>query len=225
MVDIFDEVEEDLRAERTRQLLMRYGGVMVAAAVAVVIAAAAWQGWRWYQARQDMAAARIFMQGYQAATPSPATGLPADRAAAIAAFAKSAASGPEGYRVLSRLWEAALKADGGDPKGAAALWQQVADDGSADPLLRDYARLMGIARQIDSGDPGQLAMQLKPLAEATSPWHALAQEALALLDIRRGDDKSAIAALKALAADATAPDGVRGRANTLLARLGADTAQ
>ena len=42
MVDIFDEVDEELRAERAQQLLKKYGGVIVAAAVAIVGAAAGW---------------------------------------------------------------------------------------------------------------------------------------------------------------------------------------
>src|SRR6185437_6233902 len=57
VVDIFDEVDEELRAERAQQLLKRYGGLIVAGAIAIVGAAAGWQGWRWYEARQDQAAA------------------------------------------------------------------------------------------------------------------------------------------------------------------------
>ena len=53
MVDIFDEVDEELRAERAQQLLKRYGGLIVAGRLLIVGAAAGWQGWRWYQARQD----------------------------------------------------------------------------------------------------------------------------------------------------------------------------
>ena len=40
MVDIFDEVEEDLRAERAAKLLKKYAWLIIAAAVAVVGASA-----------------------------------------------------------------------------------------------------------------------------------------------------------------------------------------
>jgi len=46
VVDIFDEVDEELRAERAQQLLKRYGGVIIAGAILIVGAAAGWQGWR-----------------------------------------------------------------------------------------------------------------------------------------------------------------------------------
>ena len=49
VVDIFDEVDEELRAERAQQLLKRYAGVIIAAALLIVGAAAGWQGWRWYR--------------------------------------------------------------------------------------------------------------------------------------------------------------------------------
>ena len=61
MVDIFDEVEEDLRAERAEKLLKKYAWLIVALAVGVVAAAAGWQLWNRYQARQDVAAAVQYM--------------------------------------------------------------------------------------------------------------------------------------------------------------------
>jgi hypothetical protein len=220
LVDIFDEVDEELRAERAQQLLKRYGGVIVAAALLIVGAAAGWQGWRWYEARQDRAAAGEYLTAMALADATPAGGNAASRTAAIAAFDNVATTAPDGYRTLARLRTAALKADAGDLAGAVALWDQVAGDNSADPLLRDLASLMWADHQIDSGDPALLAARLKALAAPDNPWHALAQEQLALLDMRLGKADEAKAALRRLAQDTTAPSGVRGRASGLLNRLG-----
>jgi hypothetical protein len=214
VVDIFDEVDEELRAERTQQLLRRYGGLIVAAALVIVGAAAGWQGWRWYEAKQDRAAAVQFLGAMNLA------GQPANRPAAIAAFNGLTNAAPDGYRTLARLREAALKAETGDLPGAIALWDEVAGDGSADPLLRDLASLMWAQHQIDTGDPALLQARLKPLAAPDNPWHALAQEQLALLDLRQGHADAAKITLHRLAQDTTAPNGVRGRANALLQRLG-----
>ena len=68
-------------------------------------------------------------------------------------FDKLAAPRPEGYATLARLREAALKADARRSAGAAALWDQVAADASADPLLRDLASLLWAQHLIDTGDP------------------------------------------------------------------------
>jgi hypothetical protein len=108
----------------------------------------------------------------------------------------------------------------GDGRGAITLWNDVATDSDADPLLRDLASLLWCEHQIDNGDPGVLETRLKALAEPGNAWRSLAQEQLALLDLRQGKTAVAKAALSKLAQDVTAPNGVRERAAALLARLG-----
>jgi hypothetical protein len=221
VVDIFDEVDEELRAERAQKLLQRYAGVIIGAALLVVGAAAGWQAWRWYEARQDQAAAVEFLTAMTLAdTTTAGTLAPANRSAAIAAFDRIANTAPEGYRTLARLREAALKADGGDLQGASQAWDQVAGDPSADPLLRDLANLTWAERQIDTADPRLLEARLKALVGPDNAWRSLAQEQLALLDIRQGHQDAAKTALRSLAEDTAAPKGVRGRAAALLNRLG-----
>lgn len=220
MVDIFDEVDEELRAERAQQLLKRYAGVIAAAALLIVAAAAGWQGWHWYQARRDQAAAAQYLIAMNLANAPAAGSSAATSSAAIVEFDRVVATAPEGYRTLARLRAAALKADAGDRQGAAALWDQVAADGSADPLLRDLASLLWASHLIDSADPSLLQDRLKALTAPDNPWHALANEQLALLDMRLGKTDQAKTMLRSLAQDTTAPNGVRGRAESLLNRLG-----
>jgi hypothetical protein len=220
VVDIFDEVDEELRAERAQQLLKKYGGLIVGAAVVIVGAVAGWQGWRWYEARQDQAASVRYLTATSLAEATVANS-DAGRTAAIASFAQSAASGPDGYATLSRLREAELKADAGDLQGAAALWDGVSEDSSADPLLRDLAGLLWAQHMLDTGDPAQIEARLKALIGPGKPWRALAEEQLALLDLRQGKTDEAKTTLRRLAQDASAPIGVRGRASVLLSRLGA----
>jgi hypothetical protein len=59
------------------------------------------------------------------------------------------------------------------------------------------------------------------LAGPGRPWHSLADEQLALLDLRQGKTDQAKTILRRLAQDGSAPNGVRGRASALLSRLGA----
>jgi hypothetical protein len=221
VVDIFDEVDEDLRAERAARLLKRHAGLIMAVAAAIVGGAAAWQLWGRYQARQDLTAAQLYAFAQSAADQAGAAGAQG-RATAIAMFDQQAATAPEGYRTLSRLRAAALKADAGDLPGAIALWDQVAADSAADRLLRDLASLIAVQHQIDKGDPAQLEARLKPLASPDNPWSAMAREQLALLDLRQGKVAEATSTLRALSEDLVAPTGVRQRAVALLTKLGAE---
>jgi hypothetical protein len=220
VVDIFDEVDEELRAERAQQLLKRYGGLIIAAALLIVGVAAGWQAWRWYQTRQDQAAAVEYLTAMNLVESPAGVSDAARNSAAIAMLDKLETTAPEGYRTLARLRGAAAMAASGDLPRALALWDQVAGDSSADPLLRDLANLMWVEHQIDSGDPAVLQARLKTLAAPENAWHTLADEQLALLDMRLGKPDDAKVILRRLAQDTTAPNGVRGRANILLSRLG-----
>ena len=225
MVDIFDEVDEDLRAERAQALLKRYGGLLIAVALLTVGAAGGWQAWRWWQAKRDMAAAAAFLAAMNTAQVvgpriAGSTADAASRNAAIEQFDKVAATAPDGYRTLARLRAAALLAEAGDVARAAATYDQVAADSAAGPLLRDLASLLWAQCQLDTGDPARLEARLKALAVPDNPWYGLASEDLALLDLRQGHTDAAKVALRRLAGNVTLPQDLRGRASLMLNRLG-----
>ncbi len=220
MVDIFDEVNEDLRAEQTRQLLRRYGGLVIALLVLILVAAGGWEAWRAYQARTDTAAATDYLAAMSLADALPADVDAAARGPAIAAFQHVAATAPAGYRTLARLRLAALQAGAGKPADAAATWNEVAGDGAADPLLRDLANLLWAQQGVDNGDPALVEARLKPLTAADNAWRPLALMYMALLDVRTGKTDAARAILRPLQSDLAAPEGLRGRAGGLLDRLG-----
>ncbi len=215
VVDIFDEVDEDLRADRAKLLLRHYAPALIAVAVLVVVGAGGWRAWQWYDGKHSAKVADSYIAAMKAADGKTA----ADKAAAAADFDAIADKAGVGYRTLARLHEAALKAEAGDLGAASALWDQIAADSSADPLLRDLATLQWAWHQIDTADPATVEARLAPLTIAPNPWHALASEATAMLDLRRGRPDAARNTLKSLAQDTTAPEGVRRRAEGLLDRL------
>ncbi|WP_237217791.1 tetratricopeptide repeat protein [Falsiroseomonas oryziterrae] len=186
MPDIFDEVEEDLRAERAKKLAQKWGGIALGVALLALAGTGGWQAWRWNEQRQAAAAAGTYLTLHRG---TEAEG--ADLATAANGFAALARESPAGYRTLARLRAAALKAETGDLRAALALWEEVAGDRDADPLYRDLATLLGVMHALDSGDPTQLAARLGPLTAEGNPWRASAREAQALLAIRRGATEEA----------------------------------
>jgi hypothetical protein len=97
--DIFDEVSEDLRAERAQQMLKKYGGLLIGAAALVLAASGAWQGWQWHQARESARVATTYISALRAAD-RPA---PAEREAALPLLGQVVAEGGGAYRALARL--------------------------------------------------------------------------------------------------------------------------
>ena len=210
--DIFDELQDDYRAERGRRLLLRWGGVLGAVALAALLGVGGWQGWRWWQGRQAEQTAALFLEVHRA-TEQPG----ADLAAMGERFATVAADAPTGYRTLARLRAAALKAEAGDRDGALTLWDAVAGDVQADALYRDLGALMWALHGLDTLDPARLADRLAPLTEPGNPWNASARELQALVAARRGQSDAARRTLQDLAADAGAPRSLRERASRLAA--------
>ncbi len=220
MDDIFREVEDEVRAERARRVARRYGWLVAGVVVLAAVGLCGWQAWQWYEQRQDMAAAGVFLTAMQTAETAVGMDTSPARKSAVDGFEKVIATAPEGYRTLARLRVAALQASGGQKAAALSAWQAVTDDGAADPLLRDLSSLLWVEGQLDAGDPAVLQARLEKLTGPTNAWHGLALEAQAVLDIRQGHNDAARRTLQSLAQDVTTAEGTRGRANALLARLG-----
>lgn len=219
MPDIFDEIEEEVRAERLQRFFARYAGLLLLGVILIVAAVAGWRIWEWRQARFNAVAGAQFLTALsEAQTPGPA-GKTA-RLTATAMLMGLAENGPPGYRTLARLRAAALLADEGKLPDALNLYNQVAADGSADPLLRSLASLLWAERQIDTGDPQVLEARLRPLTSDDSKWRPLAERDLALLELRQKRTDAARTRLRQLEADKSAPDGVRDTAGLLLQQIG-----
>jgi hypothetical protein len=219
VVDIFDEVAEDLRAERAHRLVRKYGWVAALAAVLVVAGAGGWEFYRQRRVQQDQDIATRYIGIMNTINQGPSI-LKDARTAQVDPLMQIAAAAPEGYKAIARLRAAGLLADAGKIKEAVALYFEVSTDNNVDPQLRDLAQVLMYGWQLDDADPKVLVPRLQALAQPGTPWAPLAQEQLAVLDLRQGKVDDARSKLKALAADVLAPAGVRTRANALLQGLG-----
>ena len=208
MADIFDEVNDDLRAERAARLARRYGGLV---ALAVVLAAGGiigYEAWRGQQAKQAEGVASEYLTAIAAG------------AGGQAALDRLAETGPPGYRALAELQAASLRAQANDVPGALTAWERLANDPTADPLLRDLATLLWAQRQVDTGPADAVIARLQPLTAPTNAWRALALETQSWILTRTGQTEQARSILASLVVDTAAPEGVRGRSRAMLARLG-----
>ncbi len=212
MSDIFREVDEDLRRDRMERLYKRYGGVVLAAALAIVAGTGAYTAWRsWQQSKHQEETAALASALTQA-------GQGAEKGVeALAAFAAKADPGMAG---LAQLNAAALLIREGKTAEAIAVYDKLAANGSVGPVYRDLASLLSVMHQLGSGDPAQLQARLQPLMTETSPWRFSAREMSAVLAARAGDKDKARTLFQQLADDSQAPAGVRSRAADLATLYG-----
>ena len=191
MADIFREIDEEVRRDRMAALWKRHSRLIYAGAVLIIVATA---------------------EATVAAQTDPAKAVSALEALA-------ADSSGSGYAVLARLQAAVLKAKGSDRAGGLAALKAIAADGSVGQPYRDLALLLSASLGADDEPPADLIQRLKPLTEATNPWHFSALELSALAQLKSGDKAGALKSYHQLSDDLAAPPSVRARAAEIAAAL------
>lgn len=207
----FREVDQELRQDQAKALWDRYGTAIIAAAVAVVLATAAWVGWDyWSQSRAD-ASGDAYLQALELARD----GRTEEAKAALAALE---ADGYGAYPVLARMRSATLLAEAGDHAGAVAGFDSVAADSAIPPSLREMARLRAGLLLVDHGGYADVASRVETLTAETNPLRHSAREALALAAWKEGRMADAATLYDQIVNDEGAPQNLRQRA-TLMSEL------
>ncbi len=212
MVNIFREVDEDLRREHYEKLWRRYGNYVIGAAVAAVVVTAAIVGWRDYQTRQRLTQGDSFARAVTLATAG-------QRRAAADAFESLAEEAHPGYATLARFNVAALRAERGDLAGAVAIYDELAET-AVNETLRSLAVILSVSYSLENADPAELSERLAPLTAEDNPWRYSALELTALLSGRTGDKERERDIFTRLFEDPGAPAGIRARASEMLKILG-----
>ncbi|MCL8380766.1 MULTISPECIES: tetratricopeptide repeat protein [Xanthobacter] len=210
MTDIFHEIEEDLRRDRLRKLWDRFGGVIIAACVLVILAAAGWSGYQYWRHEQAVKAS----EAYESAVALFDAGKMQEAEAAFAAIAKS---GPAGYRTLA-LFRAAAAATARDKAAGIAAFDAIAADNSVPPLARDLALVRAALLVVDTAGLPEVKQRIGGIANGTGPLRHSARETLALAELKAGDLAAANKTATDITTDSETPPGVRSRAE-LIRRL------
>jgi hypothetical protein len=214
--DIFRELDEDLRQQKLEQVWKKHSRAIITTVVVLVVGVAAYTFW------QDKYTGKL-EQATSALTTVLQQIKPDNRADTLAALDKLANSSPTGQAVIARLYAAALAADDGKTAEAVAALEAISNDDSVAPLYRDYAKVLSVYHQLDTGDAVALQNTLSPLKGEGKAWRFAAEELSALISLKQGDRDSGKAALERLQADVDAPTGMRERATRILATLNTDS--
>jgi hypothetical protein len=207
VTDIFQEVDEEVRREQLAKLWQRYGYYIIAGCVLLVVGVGVWRGYDWWETRKAAESGAAFEQAVMLAE----SGKPQE---AEAAFAKLAADGSAGYRLLSRLREAAELARS-DPKAAIKSYDDIAGDRGAGQVIQDLAALRAGFLLVDSDSYADMRARLEPLTVPDRPFRYSARELLALSAWRQGDMGAARQWTDMIMTDPQTPSGARSRAEIL----------
>lgn len=204
-----DEVTEEVRRDKLFALLKRYGWIGVVAVLAIVGGAA----WREYSAAQRQAQAEVFGDALRGALEADA---PADRAAALTDVT---APGAEA-RAVTDLLAASELASAEEGAAATKLLDDAAANGDLPEIYREIAAFKAVSRTDSGLSDDERRIRLEALAVPGKPLRLLAEEQLALLDIKAGDTEAALEKLQRILEDAEITAGLRQRATQVIVALG-----
>jgi hypothetical protein len=210
--DIFDEVDEEVRREQFKKLWERYGTLFIALAFLIVAGVA---GWRGYQYWQDKKAAETGAK-FTAAALLAEQGKHDE---AEKAFARIAAEGTAGYRVLARLREAAELA-ARDPKAAVAAYDDIAASSATGQPLKDFAAVRAGMLLLDSAPLAEITRRLEPITAADAPFRHSARELLAFASWKAGDTTAMRKWTTLIRGDQETPSALRQRVEVLMSLAG-----
>lgn len=183
MVDVFDEVEEQLRSDRYKTLALKALPWIGAAAVAVVIGVGGYWGWTAYQNKEAAKASDSYQTALEVmGREGAAKGFPA-----MEAISKG---GAHGYRALALMHMGGIRLDEGKTAEAVRYFDEAAKL-SSDPVIGDLARLKSAFALMDTASFKDIEARLTPLAGEKSPYRVKAKEALAFAKLQAGDTKGA----------------------------------
>lgn len=216
MVDVFEQVEEELRSDRYKRLARTWLPVVAGVLAVALVAALAWWGWQSYQTNQADKASAAYDRGMEA--------LQADnQSGADAAFTEAAKVGNGAYKALALMQRAGIAVTANRIPEAIALFDEAAK-ASREPILHDAAALKAAFLVMDTGTPADAETRLTPLAAEGRPLRPFAQEALALTKVLQGKTAEARDILVQLQLGQDVPDPVRQRAQTAIEAIDSGTA-
>jgi hypothetical protein len=217
VTDVFEEVEEQLRSDRYRQLARRALPWVLGLAAVALIATLAYWGWDYYRS-QTVAKAS---EQYAAAVEAIQAG---DTAKAKTLWTEASKSSAGGYKALSLMHLGALELEQNKVKEAVALWDRAAE-AAPDPLIGDAARLKSAFALLDTAPYAELEGRLKPMTEEGRPYRTQAREALAFAKLAAGNLTGARSDFLVLSQVLDAGESTRFRAQAALGVIDSGSAK
>ena len=207
MSDVFEEVEESLRQDKTTLLWEKYGWILYLVGGLIIAIVAA----REFMASQAKQAQVERVEVFEAARTALIDG---EYSEAEALFSQIAAGESDLAPLASHYLARTRLEGGGDRNGAAAA---LALSAAKDDPFAQIAALKGAYLEVDTLSLAELETRLAPLLEATGPVQALALELVAAKAYEEGDYARARKEFAFLQIAPDAPQGVASRAEAALA--------
>jgi len=207
----FEEVDEEVRNEKFKQFLNKYGGYILLILVLALSIAVGYEKigeWRIRKAEQKN------VQYTQATAPNPNYENNISELETIVATEKGL------YKDMARLQIANILLDNNQKDRALADLEQIYKDNETTDKIREIAAIKLATYKIDASPLSEVEALLTPIAQnENSAWKNMAKELLAMSAIQNKDYEKAKGIYQELLTNGDISEEFRARVNDMLASI------
>jgi len=217
LTDVFEEVEEQLRADRYRAAILKalpwVAGLLAAA---LLVALGVW-GYQSYRTQSDNKASVQYAEALEAFGRGDA-----DKAFSL--WGEVAKSPSKAYKSLALMHQGGVRLAAGKTNEAVKLFDQAAE-AAPNPVLGDASGLKSALALLDTAPYKSVEARLTPLMQDGRPYRLQAREALAFAKLMAGDMAGAREEFVVVSLLPDAGQGARERAKAAMALIDSGAAK
>ena len=206
----FEEVDEEVRNEKFKELINKYGGYILTFVILVLAFAVGYEKigeWRINKAEQTNAR---YVQAVSASS---------DYENNIAELEGIVQTETGLYKDIARLQIANILLDNNQTDKALTILAQINDDASASDKIREIAAVKLATYKIDSSSYSEIEKILAPIVQKGGAWAPMAKELLAMSAIQNKDMAKAKTIYEELLANGNISEEFKARVNDMLASI------
>ncbi len=206
----FEEVDEEVRNEKFKELINKYGGYILTFVILVLAFAVGYEKigeWRVNKAEQTNAR---YVQAVSASS---------DYENNIAELEGIVQTETGLYKDIARLQIANILLDNNQTDKALTVLAQINDDTAASDKIREIAAVKLATYKIDSSSYSEIERILDPIVKKGGAWAPMAKELLAMSAIQNKDMDRAKAIYEELLAAGNISEEFKARINDMLASI------
>ncbi|WP_010298843.1 tetratricopeptide repeat protein [Candidatus Odyssella thessalonicensis] len=218
--EFLDEVEQDIRQEKFKQIWDKYGKQASSAITVLLVAVASYSLWSNYQTRELERQSDFYVKAQ--------TYLEQGEPTKALSLLKELSAGNKAYATFAKFSQAAILSEPGkdqDLDKAFSLYQEIANDSRLEQVWRDTAALQLVSLSFEK-DPQQaetLLAKIEPLCEPGRPLQALALEQKGLILYLSGKKSEAADIFVQIVQLGNAPENVKWRAQTMAQQISSES--
>ncbi len=208
---LFREVDEEVRRDELEGIWKKYGTLIIAGCLGVILAVGGLKAWQYWEKTQ----AETGGQEFFAASELVKAGKMKQADDVFAKLKNNHA----GYSVFGQFKQASVKAIAGDKKAAVAEYDALAASPKVSLPLQQLAKIKAAYLLADSSSLEDIKKRVGQFDNADSPWRNAAREIIATAAFAQNDYLTADRKVNEILSDAGATQGARQRARIFLSVL------